>query len=85
MALCGYISTIWAVVVKNSKLSYHNDEVAVDAEMLDGAPKITAARAVITVDSDESEEKLQRVRRRPCRSVRSTVYMRRQTSKLRPS
>jgi len=32
-----------------------------DAVMPDGAPKITAARAVIKVDSDESEEKLQRV------------------------
>ena len=61
MGLAGCISTIWAVVAKNSRLSYRNIEVVVDAEMPDGAPTITGAKAVVTVDSDEPEEKLQRV------------------------
>lgn len=61
MGLSGCISTIWAVVAKNSRLSYRSIEVVVDAEMPDGAPTITGAKAVVTVDSDEPEEKLQRV------------------------
>jgi len=61
MGLAGCISTIWAVVAKNSRLSYRNIEVVVDAEMPDGAPTITGAKAMVTVDSDEPEEKLQRV------------------------
>jgi uncharacterized OsmC-like protein len=61
MALSGCISTIWAVVAKNSKLSYRKVEVVIDAHMPDDAPTITGAKAVVTVDSDEAEDKLQRV------------------------
>ena len=61
MGLAGCISTIWALVAKNSRLEYSNIEVAVEADMPEGAPTITTARAIVTVDSDESEEKLQRV------------------------
>ena len=61
MALSGCISTIWAVVAKNSRLSYRDIEVVVDAEMPDGAHTITGAKAVVTVDSDEPREKIQRV------------------------
>ena len=40
MGLSGCISTIWAVVAKNSRLSYRNIEVVVDAEMPVGAATV---------------------------------------------
>ncbi len=61
MALSGCISTIWAVVATNSKVSYERLVVVVDADKPDDEPTITAARCVVTVDSKESREKLQRV------------------------
>jgi putative redox protein len=61
MALSGCISTIWAVVATNSKVSYERLTVVVDADKPDDQPTITAARCVVTVDSKESREKLQRV------------------------
>jgi uncharacterized OsmC-like protein len=61
MALSGCISTIWAVVATNSKVSYERLAVVVDADKPDDQPTITAARCVVTVDSKESREKLQRV------------------------
>jgi putative redox protein len=61
MALSGCISTIWAVVATNSKVSYERLVVVVDADKPDDQPTITAARCVVTVDSKESREKLQRV------------------------
>lgn len=60
MALSGCISTIWAVVAKNSGVSYRKLTVEVDAEKPDDQPTITAASATVHVESDESEEKLER-------------------------
>jgi len=60
MALSGCISTIWAVVATNSKVSYERLIVVVEADKPDDQPTITAARCVVTVDSKESREKLQR-------------------------
>jgi len=60
MALSGCISTIWAIVATNSKVSYKSLTVEVEADKSDEQPTITAARAVVTVDSEESQEKLQR-------------------------
>ena len=60
MALSGCISTIWAVVATNSKVSYNKLLVEVEADKPDNQPTITAARAVVTVDSEEPQEKLQR-------------------------
>ena len=60
MALSGCISTIWAVVATNSKVSYDRLLVVVEADKPDDQPTITAVRGVVTVDSKEPREKLQR-------------------------
>ncbi|HUI71376.1 MAG TPA: OsmC family protein [Spirochaetia bacterium] len=60
MALSGCISTIWAIVATNSQVSYERLVVEVEADKPDEQPTITAARAVVTVDSEEPQEKLQR-------------------------
>lgn len=60
MALSGCISTIWAVVAKNSKISYRKVRVEVEADKGDSDPTVTAARATFRVDSDESQERLER-------------------------
>jgi uncharacterized OsmC-like protein len=61
MALSGCISTIWAVVAKNSKVGYRKVTVVLEADKPDDQPTIVSANAVVTVDSDESEDKLKRV------------------------
>ena len=60
MALSGCISTIWAVVATNSKVSYDRLLVVVEADKPDDQPTITAVRCAVTVDSKEPREKLQR-------------------------
>lgn len=60
MSLSGCISTIWAVVAKNSEVSYRKFTVEVEADKPDSEPTITAARAVARVESDESQETLER-------------------------
>ncbi len=61
MALSGCISTIWAVVAKNSGVSYQRLTVELEADKPDDKPTIVSARAVVTVESGESREKLQRI------------------------
>lgn len=60
MSLSGCISTTWAVVAKNSNVSYHKFTVEVEADKPDSEPTITAARAVAHVESEESQETLER-------------------------
>ena len=60
MALAGCISTIWAIVAKNSKVSYKKFTVEVEADKPDSEPTIVGAKAVVHVTSDEDEAKLQR-------------------------
>ena len=60
MALSGCISTIWAVVATNSKVSYERLTVQVEVDKPDDQPTVTAARALVTVDSREPQEKLER-------------------------
>jgi putative redox protein len=60
MALSGCISTIWAVVATNSKVTYDRLVVVVEADKPDDQPTITAARAEVTVESKEPRDKLQR-------------------------
>ena len=60
MGLAGCVTTIWAIVAKNSKVSYHKITVDLDADKPDSEPTITSAKAVVTVESDEDEAKLQR-------------------------
>ena len=60
MALAGCISTIWAVVATNSGVSYRKIIVEVDLEKGDKDPTFTGGSGVVKVDSDESEDKLQR-------------------------
>jgi uncharacterized OsmC-like protein len=61
MALAGCISTIFAVVAKNSGVSYRKMIVELDLEKPDSAPTFTASTGVVRIDSDETEEKLQRI------------------------
>jgi len=60
MSLSGCISTIWAVVAKNSGVSYRKFTVEVDADKPDTESTITAARAVAHIESNESLETLER-------------------------
>ncbi len=60
MSLSGCISTIWAVVAKNSGVSYRKFTVEVDADKPDTESTITAARAVVHIESNESLETLER-------------------------
>lgn len=60
MALSGCISTIWAVVAKNSGVSYRKFTVDVEADKPDDQVTITAARAVVHIESAEEQEKLER-------------------------
>ena len=60
MALSGCISTIWAVVAKNSGVSYRKFTVDVEAEKPDDQPTITTATATVRVESEESGDKLER-------------------------
>ncbi len=60
MALSGCISTIWAVVAKNSGITYRKILVEVEADKPDDQPTFTAARAAVSIDSDEEQEKLER-------------------------
>ena len=61
MALAGCISTIWAVVANNSNVTYRKMIVELETEQEKNAPTFTGARAVMKVDSDESQEKLERI------------------------
>lgn len=61
MALAGCISTIWAVVATNSKCSYRKMIVELEMEKPDDAPTFTRGTAHVKVDSDEGQEKLERM------------------------
>lgn len=61
MALAGCISTIWAVVAANSKVSYRKMVVELEIDKPDDAPTFTTSKATVKVDSEESEEKLERI------------------------
>jgi uncharacterized OsmC-like protein len=61
MALAGCISTIWAVVANNSKVSYRKMVVELDLDKSDSDPTFTASRAIVKVDSEEDQEKLEKI------------------------
>ena len=61
MALAGCVSTIWAVIAKNSDCSYRKMIVELDIEKPDNAPTFTKATLVASIDSDEDQEKLERI------------------------
>jgi putative redox protein len=61
MALAGCVSTIWAVVAKNSKVSYRKMIVELDIDKPDSAPTFSGGSMKVTVDSDEPEDRLQRI------------------------
>lgn len=61
MALAGCISTIWAVVAHNSKVTYRKIVVEMELEKPDGSPTFTSSRAHVKVDSDETQETLERI------------------------
>ena len=60
MSLSGCISTIWAVVAKNSDVSYRKFTVVVEADKPEDQVTIVGAKAVATIESDEDQEKLER-------------------------
>lgn len=61
MALAGCVSTIWAVVAKNSNVPYRKMIVEMDIDKPDSAPTFTGGSITVTVDSDESEDRLKRI------------------------
>lgn len=61
MALAGCITTIWAVVARNSKCTYRKIMVNLEMEKPDDAPTFTGGAAHVKVDSDETQEKLERI------------------------
>lgn len=61
MALAGCISTIWAVVAHNSKVTYRKIVVEMELEKPDGSPTFTSSKAHVKVDSDETQETLERI------------------------
>jgi uncharacterized OsmC-like protein len=61
MSLAGCVSTIWAVVAKNSKCSYKKMIVELDIEKPDSHPTFTEGALKVRVDSEESEDKLKRI------------------------
>jgi uncharacterized OsmC-like protein len=61
MALAGCITTIWAVVANNSNCAYRKILVELDMDKPDSAPTFTGGTALVKVDSDESQEKLERI------------------------
>jgi uncharacterized OsmC-like protein len=61
MALAGCVSTIWAVVANNSKCSYRKMIVELELDKPDDAPTFTAGHALVKIDSDETQEKLERI------------------------
>ncbi|MFO8065719.1 MAG: OsmC family protein [Spirochaetia bacterium] len=61
MGLAGCVSTIWAVVAKNSGVTYRKVIVELDLDKGDKDPTFTSTSGVVKVDSDEEEGKLQRI------------------------
>ncbi len=61
MGLSGCISTIFAVVAHNSKVSFQDLHVELDAQKPDGEKTITTAKAIVTVWSDAEETRIRRV------------------------
>lgn len=61
MALSGCISTIFAIVAKNSKVTYHKFVCDVEADKPDDAPTIVTATAKIYVESADGYDKINRV------------------------
>lgn len=61
MALAGCISTIWAVVANNSQVSYRKMIVELDAQKGDSDPTFSSVSALVKIDSDEEQEKLERI------------------------
>jgi uncharacterized OsmC-like protein len=56
MALSGCISTIWAVVATNLKVSYERLLVVVEADRPDDQPTIAAVRCDVTVDQGRRKQ-----------------------------
>ncbi len=61
MALSGCISTIFAIVAKNSKVTYHKFVCEVEADKPDDAPTIVSAKAKVYVESADGYDKVNRV------------------------
>jgi uncharacterized OsmC-like protein len=61
MSLAGCVSTIWAVVAKNSRCSYRKMIVELDINKPDNKPTFTTGKIHVKVDSDESDDKLKRI------------------------
>lgn len=61
MSLAGCVSTIWAVVAKNSRCSYRKMIVELDIDKPDNEPTFTTGKIHVKVDSDESDDKLKRI------------------------
>jgi putative redox protein len=61
MSLAGCVSTIWAVVAKNSRCGYRKMIVELDIDKPEDAPTFTKGTITVRIDSDEPEDKLKRI------------------------
>ena len=60
MALASCISTIFAIIAKNSNVSFSALKVDVEVDKPDSAPTITSAKAVVHIASGDDRDKLER-------------------------
>ena len=61
MSLSGCISTIFSKIAGNSDVAFESLKVHVEGSVPDKAKTITGVKATVYVNSDESEEKLQKI------------------------
>jgi putative redox protein len=61
MSLAGCITTIWAIVARNSGIAYESFRVEVEADKPQGAKTLAAARVSAFVKSAAETDRLERV------------------------
>jgi putative redox protein len=60
MSFSGCIGTIFSLVAKKMRLEFDKMQVDVEAEKKDNAPTITDINCIVTIKSQEGEEKLKK-------------------------
>ncbi len=61
VALAGCITTLWAIVAKNSKLDYSRFEVELEAEKPQGAKTFASVRLVARVATEAPDDRVRRI------------------------
>ncbi len=61
MSFSGCIGTIFSLVAKKMRLEFDKMQVDVEAEKKDNAPTITDINCIVTIKSQEGEEKIKKM------------------------